>query len=424
MLNAVDQKLLTEVGSGTPMGRFMREYWTPFLQCHELEPGGDPTPVTVFGDRYVAYRTRDGQAGLMNEACPHRGASMRLARNEDCGLRCIYHGWKIAPSGALLEAPTHSPGAPLDRMRTGAHPVQERHGVVWAWLGEKAPADFPKHGWMSLPEGHVASAKSIINCNWLHPLETLWDVFHAQILHNETNRSGQRAGYFFSKEGDGSAGGLVYDFPQMETWATEYGFEYTNTDKAKVSTHSFVYPYYQYHPTWPGPKDDRSVQISVPVDDDHTLLWFVLFNRHNPLREDGLARTMLKQYPDPANMLKGFEDRSPENRWGQDREAMRRGESFNGIRAPTNLQQLFLEDVVAIESQGRADRTKELLAPVDSALADARRFIIQAVRTYEQTGVPPACDLDLSGIEATVTPSGRSDRERRIQLAPLSANSP
>jgi phenylpropionate dioxygenase-like ring-hydroxylating dioxygenase large terminal subunit len=157
----------------------------------------------------------------MDEACPHRGASMMLACNEEGGLRCVYHGWKIAPSGAVVDAPTHPEDTPLSRLRSRARPVVEKFGIVWAWLGQGAPAEFPRLVISDLAEDQVLAACCVINCSWLHPLETLWDVFHAQILHNQTNRKSMRSQAYFGGQTTRQAGHIGFNYPEMEVRRTE-----------------------------------------------------------------------------------------------------------------------------------------------------------------------------------------------------------
>lgn len=400
MLSTRENDLLTQTGPGTPLGALMREYWVPVARSAQLVAGAAPIRIKILGENFVGFRSPEGIAGFMNEACPHRGASLALARNEKCGLRCIYHGWKFAPHGELLEAPTHPESAPLNRMKTGARPIMEQQGIIWAWLGGAQPAAFRSLGFTELPDDHVLAATAVVNCSWLHPLETLWDVFHAQILHNQTNRSSVRAEAYFSANETRMAGDIRFNYPEMTVERTDYGFTHVNRDAAKETHFHFIMPFIQHHTVTPGIRDDKALQISVPIDDDHTLLWMIFYNRYGPLKSDGFALQGFGDLPDLSNFLSGFPVRSAENRWGQDREAMKRGESFSGLNGNTVLETIFLEDVACIESQGRLDRTKELLAPVDKAIIEGRRTVLDAIEAHQSGKGPVGRDLDLSGVEA------------------------
>ena len=156
MLNQADNELLTRVGRGTAMGAMLREYWVPACRSAKLEPDGAPERVRLFGENFVAFRATDGRVGFMQEACPHRCASLALARNEGNGLRCIFHGWKFSVEGKCVDAPTEpraSATALPKACRSAAYPVHEAGGLVWVYMGETAtPPRFPDYEFTALPD--------------------------------------------------------------------------------------------------------------------------------------------------------------------------------------------------------------------------------------------------------------------------------
>ncbi|MGO4339684.1 Rieske 2Fe-2S domain-containing protein [Labrys sp. KB_33_2] len=402
MLIESDNRLITQTGRGTPMGSLMRQYWVPILRSSQLRVGDRPHRLTIFGDRLVAFRTPNGQVGVMDEACPHRGASLALGRVEECGLRCIYHGWLMAPSGEVMEAPTHPADADLHNLPSRGYPVREGQGMIWAWFGKGEKPAFPILPFTNLPDSHVLAATAVVNCSWLHPLETLWDVFHAQILHNQTNRASSRAKVYFSKTGR-RAGGLEFDYPEMRVTQTDYGFTYTNADAAKETNHHYVAPFMLFHTITPPKTDDKAVQISIPIDDDHCLLWMVFYNRYTPLKSDGYGWKFLGDCPDLDDIMEGMGERTPANRWGQNRASMESGESYVGIMGMGGVT-ILAEDIMVVESQGRADRSRDVLAPTDRALVQGRRTLINAVHAYERGEPPFGQGLDLDHLEAVFTP--------------------
>ena len=132
-----DQELITRVAGDAPAAQMMRRYWLPALWTEELpELDGAPVRVRMFGENLVAFRDTSGTVGLVAEGCPHRLASLALGRNEEGGLRCIYHGWKFGADGSCLDMPTE-PGEHgfRQRMRIASYPVREAGGLVWAYLG-------------------------------------------------------------------------------------------------------------------------------------------------------------------------------------------------------------------------------------------------------------------------------------------------
>src|ERR687885_175434 len=154
MLSAADNELLTRVGPGTPMGDLLRQYWIPFLFSWEVTGDGAPERVRLLGEDLVAYRDTSGQVGLLGDHCPHRGASLFFGRNEENGLRCVYHGWKFDVTGACVDMPNEPPESNFkDKVRVVAYPALEKAGVVWAYMGppEKRPPD-PDMEWMRAPE--------------------------------------------------------------------------------------------------------------------------------------------------------------------------------------------------------------------------------------------------------------------------------
>jgi phthalate 4,5-dioxygenase oxygenase subunit len=397
MLDPEKSRTITRVTGDAPMGMLMREYWMPVIHASQLEAGAPPTRLTILGQKLVAFRSPGGEVGIMDEACPHRGASMALARNEPNGLRCIYHGWKVSSQGVVREAPTHPEHFDATRLRSRSHPVQVRQGMVWTWLGTGTPPPFRELAWTSLPDDHVITATAIVRCNWLRPLETLWDVFHSQLLHHDTNRAIPfRGDNYFSQDGRRTDSGLQYDYPEMAVERTPYGFMHVNKDARKSTTGHLVLPFFQFHSVSPDPLEDKAMKISVPIDDDTTLLWSVIFNRHAPLKPTGFGMTNLgrvKDRNDLFNNLKRGAERSAATRWNQDRAAMASGESFSGFAEDVPTLTLLAEDNYVLESQGDYDRSQEQLGPVDRAVVEGRRVLLDAVKRHEAEGVATGRDV-------------------------------
>lgn len=406
MLTEANNRLLTKTGRGTPLGSLMREYWLPVMRSSQLEPGAPPKQLKILGEKLVAFRSPEGEVGIMDEACPHRGASMFLARSEKCGLRCIYHGWKISPAGELLEAPTHPESAPLQKIKTRSHPVREGQGIIWTWLGEGEVPAFRKMAFTDLPDSHVAAVSIVLNCGWLQPLETLWDIFHTQILHNDTVRASFRGDVYFSNAQRSTDTGLKFDYPEMLVNRTDHGFTHINRDAAKDTHAAFIMPFFQHHAISPDPLEDKGVHISVPIDDTHTLVWEVFYNKNAPLKRDGFAMKSisgLADHDDLYNNVQGRGPRTPENRWGwgQDRDAMASGGSFAGFHGNGTFLNTMVEDFCVLESQYGVDRTNEVLAPVDRALVEGRQTVLDAIKAYQDGGPPLARDMDVSNVEAS-----------------------
>ena len=137
MLRAEDNRFLTESDAGTGMGDLLRRFWLPVLLTEELpEADGEPKKVLVMGEELLAFRDSRGIVGLIDQYCPHRGANLWLGRNEECGIRCVYHGWKFDTDGQCVDMPTSYPDLNAkDRMRIKSYPVREWGEMIWAYMG-------------------------------------------------------------------------------------------------------------------------------------------------------------------------------------------------------------------------------------------------------------------------------------------------
>src|SRR5690348_7568911 len=186
MLSAEDNDLLCRVEGDAPMGQIMRRHWLPACLSEEVaECDGDPARVRLLGEDLIAFRDSDGRLGIIGEHCPHRRASLALGRNERCGVRCLYHGWKIDVAGNVLEMPSEPPASHFkDKVKHKSYPVHEAAGLVWVFMGphaERSPFDPP--AFQPTPETHISIAKIIVDCNWAQVLEGAIDSAHSSTLH-------------------------------------------------------------------------------------------------------------------------------------------------------------------------------------------------------------------------------------------------
>jgi phenylpropionate dioxygenase-like ring-hydroxylating dioxygenase large terminal subunit len=137
MLKPEENERLCRVGPGTPMGALLRRYWLPAVLSEELpEADGAPVRVRMLGEDLIAFRDSNGEVGLVSAFCPHRRAPMFFGRNEECGLRCVYHGWKFDRNGTCVDMPSEPPDSLFKtKVTIDAYPTWEGAGMVWAYLG-------------------------------------------------------------------------------------------------------------------------------------------------------------------------------------------------------------------------------------------------------------------------------------------------
>ena len=375
MATREENELLSRVGRGTPMGNMMRRFWVPAMRTEKLEAGGAPQKLRILGEDLVAFRASDGRVGVFDEACPHRGVSLTLARNADCALHCIFHGWKIDVSGKLMDVPAEPAETRekfIARTKVHHHPSRDAGGIIWVWLGEGEPGPFPGFKFVNLPAGHVRTRVGIVHCSWLNGLEGQLDSAHVGILHQDwvSTLPGQIADLENSS----------YDLcPRFEFEEQPYGHrEAAVRNRADGSLYvrirEFVLPWYSFIPSFGGEDRIHLLALSVPIDDEHSMQWDVFYN---PVRPLGLPN--MRDGGDADDLARGMGD--IDNRFGQSRERMKQG-SFSGFSV------LRQEDYAVAMAQGVfADRTKENLSSSDIPVVKARRLLLQAAR-QESEGKP------------------------------------
>jgi phthalate 4,5-dioxygenase oxygenase subunit len=187
MLSKQDNELVTDTNPGTPMGEVFRRFWLPVALSQEL-PGPDcePLRVKVLGEDLIAFRDSEGKVGLVDAYCPHRGAPIFFGRNEESGIRCIYHGWKFDVTGACVDLPNTPEGDTYrDKVKIKAYPCEDQGDLIWAYMGpaEKKPP-FPEFEWTKLPKSHRYVTKFVEQCNYLQAMEGDYDPSHARFLHS------------------------------------------------------------------------------------------------------------------------------------------------------------------------------------------------------------------------------------------------
>ncbi|HEU0201319.1 MAG TPA: Rieske 2Fe-2S domain-containing protein [Burkholderiaceae bacterium] len=401
-----DNELLTRVENGAPMGEMIRQhYWIPAAPSRKLDADGAPLRVRLLGRNFVAFRATDGQVGFLDEQCPHRKASLALARNEENGLRCIYHGWKFNVRGEVVEAPNHTGDQVqfCQHVRLNRYKVEERGGIVWVWLGKgEKPPKFPNLPFIDLPENQRSVTSQEVPTNWVQGVEASMDSSHVGVLHESTTQI---------TAGGGNERLLMTKAlaPKLEFEDRPYGYRYAAIrtvaeDKVYVRINNFVMPWYGIicPPDANGPS---TVFFSTPVDDVTHRAWFVHFNPRRPL-----GMTVMSASPDVWN-FPPLPPGGPESNWGQNRDLMKRG------HATGFPQHLGTEDFAMFISQGPIfDRTDEQLCSADGAVLRVRQLLLKTAREFMAGKTPTLADneqLDYSRAISVggVLPAGRDWRE-------------
>jgi phthalate 4,5-dioxygenase len=387
MLSREENELLTRTGPETPMGKLIRRYWIPALFSSQLpERDGAPVRVKLLGETLVAFRDSEGRIGLLDERCPHRTASLFFGRNEECGLRCVYHGWKFDITGQCVDLPSEPEDKDFKRkIQITAYPCIERGGLVWTYMGPAAlqPA-FPELEWTAVPDSHRYVTRHIQECNWLQALEGGFDTSHLSFLH---------------RGDEGNADGVRMRVPRRyEVLPMDFGFaagtcRETSEGKNFWTCSVMLMPFHKLISTEP-----TGAHVWVPIDDATTMNYCIEYRHDRPLSADDLADSRDAFFIHPQ-LLPGS-DRPVANRDNDylvDRGLQKSGRSYTGIKG------IGRQDCAIQESMGPiADRTIEHLGMSDSVIIKLRRLLLQTLRDAEQgsnslPGLDPAAYRVRSG---------------------------
>jgi len=395
MTSQTENELLTRVGPGTPMGNLMRQYWIPACLSSELTDDGDPLRLMLLGEPLVAFRDTAGRVGILDHRCPHRGAPLFFGRNEEGGLRCVYHGWKFDTEGHCLEMPN----IPADqdfrqKVNARAYRVAERDSLVYVYMGERETAPpLPALEAMLCPAEETSLYCRQRQCNWLQALEGDIDTSHFSFLHTGKIASDDIDPNHLERFQ------FIDRAPRYHVRSTGYGTMYAAYRPATPGQvyyrfGHFVMPFWALFPN--GPLSDNVLaQGWVPMDDTHTMTFTFSWTRKTPVI--GSTRT-----GEPLPLLDRFTETLPNTpdwfgRWRPvanaandyliDREAQRTI-SYTGIAG------VFPQDSAVTEGMGAiSDRTQENLAPSDIMIVTTRRRLLDAARALAEEGaLPPGVD--------------------------------
>jgi phthalate 4,5-dioxygenase len=387
MLTKEQNELLCRVERDAPMGRIMRRHWLPVCMAEEVVArDGPPKRARLLGEDLVVFRDSQGKLGVLGEHCLHRRASLAFGRNEQCGLRCLYHGWKFDTEGNVVDMPSEAPGA-AQRLgkKTKAYPAREAGGFVWIWMGPRdGMRELEPPAWAPQPGIRYAIVKIWTGCNWAQVLEGSIDSAHSSVLHSTNMPAGEVEGATATdtawiRPSNDKA-------PRLQFEPTPYGFRYAAIRKPirnpethqYVRTTLFIAPFTVLIP----PNDQYNLaQMLVPIDDVNTMFYWIAWH---PDPAKGIAQDAWRRFcaAEVGSDLDGDyrRKRTLANRFLQDREAMQRGDwtGITGIPA---------QDMAMWESMGPiTDRSEDHFGSSDLAVAQFRRMMVAAVKRFLEGG--------------------------------------
>src|SRR5437764_1816643 len=385
MLSTEDNELLCRIEGDAPMGRLMRRHWIPACLSEEVAlRDGPPVRVRLLGEDLVAFRDTEGRIGVLDEHCPHRRASLALGRNEECGLRCLYHGWKVDVDGNVLEMASEPAESGLvQKVKHKAYPVHEAGGFVWTYMGPpgEMPA-FEPPAFAPMPEAKVSIVKIHVAANWAQILEGQIDSAHSSSLHSSdmvparVDRAKATESTWLRPSTDKA--------PRLQAQQTSYGFRYAAIRRpiANSATHDYVRitvyiaPFTALIP----PNNAYNVAtVLAPTDDTNTVFYFIAWSERDGIDQEAWrkvngAQPGIDLHADFTNL------RTRTNNYLQDRQAMKLG-NFTGIHGIPN------QDIAMWETMGPiADRTRERLGASDLAVVEFRRIMVEAAKQIRNGG--------------------------------------
>ena len=440
----ISQKLndtLTLINPGTPAGAVLRSYWQPAALTEQLQGARPVVPVRLMGEDLVLFRDQEGELGLIERHCPHRGADLCFGRLEENGLRCPFHGWHFNRDGQCMEQPGEPEGSRMHRrIKSTAYPVVEKNGIVFAYLGEGEPPALPALDCFVAPDTHVFAFKGLWECNWLQALEVGIDPAHASFLHRflQDEDTSKSYGKQFRDKAEGTdipMTQLLRDYPRPEITIedTDYGMRlialrHLNDGRTHVRVTNQIFP---CAISIPMSREMIITQWHVPIDNENCY-WYSMFTSFDkPVDKEKMRAQRLAEHELPSYASK----KNRRNNYGYNPQEQQ-NLTYTGMGMDINVH-----DQWAVESLGRIqDRTREHLGKTDVGIIRYRKMLRAAIDALHKpdssqhlpmtNGVSPA---SITGPVSndTITDSQdwrsafvESDAERRMNCSGWNASLP
>ncbi|MFT8245864.1 Rieske 2Fe-2S domain-containing protein [Roseomonas sp. BN140053] len=401
MLRQEQNDLVTQTGPGTPMGELFRRYWIPAMLAEEVaEPGGAPVRIKLLGERLLAFRDSEGRLGLIDEFCAHRGVSLWFGRNEDCGLRCPYHGWKYDITGQCTEVPSEPESSGFrQKIKLKSYPLVEKGHILWTYMGppEHQPP-LPEWEFITVPPEQTFSSKRLQECNWLQAMEGGIDSAHVSFLHRGNLNSDP-----LFKGSKGNQYNMNDSAPVFEVVEHGSGL-FIGARRNAEDGHYYwrITPWVMPCFTMVPPRGDHPIHghFWIPIDDENCWAWSFDYHPVRALR-DSEVQAMRDGHGIHVTYVPGTyrPAANKDNDYLIDRAAQKAGITYSGVAG------IAMQDASLQESMGPiVDRTKENLTSTDNGIIMARFRLMKAARALRDKGI---------------TPPGTTPEEQKVRSAAL-----
>ena len=385
MLSATDNAYLNTSEPNTTMGNYLRCHWHPVALSEEVaKPDCAPIRLKVMGEDLLLFRDSKGNTGLIEPFCAHRGADLFFGRNEECGIRCIYHGWKYDIHGNCIDMPNVPKDAAYHgKIKIKAYPTQEFADMVWAYMGppDIQPFEVPQLEAGLVPPSHRYVTKRLVECNWTHSMEGALDTAHFSFLHMPAPA--------FRKDDSSNIAAdesrirwLRNDpAPRFKIIDHEVGFLIGGARNADPGDHYWRLTQYMLptHSITPSamPNETYYGYSWVPIDDYSCWMYVYAWHPDQAISDEERKKYIKGGYGQFAELGPGYVPlRNRSNSYLMSREEQK-NISFTGIRG------IAEQDQMAQESQGyMIDRTKENLSPTDVGIIRFRKLLLQEAKAF------------------------------------------
>ena len=352
VLTREQNDVLCQVSAGTPGGELLRRYWHPITIAAEITDENPTKFVRILGEDLVLWKDKSGNVGLIQDHCPHRGASLLYGRVEERGIACAYHGWLMDCAGNVLERPAEQDDRGLKGLKTTAYPVQKFVGFYWAYMGPLPAPVLPKYDIFMRRDGrHRITQYPRLDCNWFASAENAVDSTHLQLLHQEPP--------FATVKPADSTRGYIDDIMSSDYYQLDYGIMKRRTyHGGTIDEHPMIFPLWL--------RTRSSIWMRTPIDDEHTNHWTLDFKKADngfQWNEDAIEVEYLPPFKDPPDAVHPYAkfQKFPKHGWP------------------------LSEDVVMWETQGViSDRTKEHLGTSDKGVALLRKLMFEEIEKVKR----------------------------------------
>lgn len=346
-------------GPQTLAGRYLRSFWNPIYHSMDLKRS-QAVPLKIMSEEFTLYRGESGEPHLVGGRCAHRGTRLATGRIEGEEIRCFFHGWKFDAKGQCVEQPAEDSSFAA-KIRIGGYPLVEYLGMIFAFLGEGEPPEFPRYHGFEYFDGLVEVDSYLRECNYIQNLENALDMSHVGFVHSDN--SGSFAGIGHGK--------------RLKAEESDWGVRYTfNRPDGEIRIQQFGMPNI-FHP------------MALPTDEDigwqESMFWWV------PIDDERHMQFSIHRLSVPTDIARTIDERRQVRRAVIDVPHQKLCEDIVNGRTtlaeidPGRTDLVRLQDDIAQVGQGRLANVREKLGRSDVGVVAIRRLWSREMEKFKES---------------------------------------